>query len=81
MRWRTDWENAPKEAHVWAWGRSLHWRNGGVAYVHENYNGHKDVITKNGRAGQPFRIADEDAPTHFMEMVLPDAPFQQEGTQ
>jgi alpha-tubulin suppressor-like RCC1 family protein len=69
-----DWkpiETAPKDQRIWAWGDNWHWRKGQVAYAHSDYNGHKNVICRNGLAGPSFRIGDKDAPTHWMPLPEP----------
>jgi hypothetical protein len=65
-------ESAPKDARIWAWGPAWAWRDGSVAFVHSKYNGLKDVVCRDGRAGAPYVIGAPDAPTHWSP--LPPAP-------
>lgn len=73
-------ESAPRDRLVWAWRDGWHWGGEGkLAYVHSDYNGHKDVVTRGGRCGAPFRLGSKDAPTLFHLLPAPPAAGGKDG--
>ena len=62
-------ETAPRDVHILiAHHHKNKWRGAvRVGFFHSDYNGHKDVVTEDGRAGwliQPM-------PTHWMPLPAP----------
>ena len=75
----SDWspiKDAPKDTLVWAWAPIWPWHEGCLAYVHSDYNGHKDVVCRDGRCGPPYSLGRKDAPTMFHLLAAP--PHQSE---
>lgn len=64
-------ESSPKDMAFLAWADVWHWRRVEKAYRHSDFNGHKDVVCRDGPAGPPFKIGGKDAPTHWMPLPSP----------
>lgn len=64
-------ETAPVDTHIFVWGEALRWRgNSGrtIGYRHSDYNGHKNRVSLDGRAGGTVGF---DEATHWMPLPEP----------
>lgn len=52
--WRSV-KEMPADTYGLVWGPKIAWRSPSIGYRHSDYNGHKDVVTLDGRAGHPSR--------------------------
>lgn len=75
--WQPIGVSTPRDRVILAWGNNWHWEGIEKAYLHSDYNGHKNVICRGGMAGEPFTLGRQDAPTHWHP--LPSAPTSEVG--
>ena len=68
MNWQPI-ETAPKDVAILIYHHDDNqWRGGiGIGFSHSDYNGHKGVVTEDGRAGWIIR----PQPTHWMPLPEP----------
>lgn len=52
LGWRPV-KDMPVETHCLVWGPKIAWRGPNLGYRHADFNGHKGVVTLDGRCGHP----------------------------
>lgn len=65
MTWQPI-ETAPKDTPILVWGKAIGWRGVCFGYAHSDYNGHKHVVTLDGKCGYPTPYA-----THWTSLPKP----------